>query len=73
MDDKYPKCHNDCPIVHAAWNVVINPGFGGFQMDVLADFLKTAVVTAQVDPSPLVDQDWSQPGMATFGSTGTRI
>ncbi len=53
-----------------AWNLVINPGFWGFQMDVLADFLNTAGVTAQVDPSPLVDQDWTQRGMATFGSTG---
>lgn len=31
-------------------------------MDVLADFLKTAGVTASVDPSPFVDQDWLHSG-----------
>ncbi len=30
-------------------------------MDVLADFLKTAGVTASIDPSPSIDQDWLHP------------
>ncbi len=39
-------------------------------MDVLADFLKTAGVTAFVDPSPCVDQSWSNAGVAQLGLAG---
>ena len=38
-------------------------------MDVLADFLKTAGVTARVEPTPYVNQDWSYPGAATVSQT----
>lgn len=41
-----------------------------FQMDVLADFLKTAEVAAQVDPSACRNQDWEQatdPRLESFG------
>ncbi len=39
-------------------------------MDVLADFLKTAGVTARVDSSPSVDQSWTHTGSAEVSSTG---
>ncbi len=39
-------------------------------MDVLADFLKTAGVTALVDSSPSVDQNWTHNGSAAVSSTG---
>ena len=40
-------------------------------MDVLADFLKTAGVTAQVEPSPYVNHGWTHSGLATVSSTGS--
>ncbi len=39
-------------------------------MDVLADFLKTAGVTAHVDSSPSVDQSWTHTGSAAVSPNG---
>lgn len=39
-------------------------------MDVLADFLKTAGVSASVDPTPYRDQVWSHSGENPMGSAG---
>ncbi len=39
-------------------------------MDVLADFLKTAGVTARVDSLPTVDQSWTHSGSAAVSPTG---
>ncbi len=39
-------------------------------MDVLADFLKTAGVTAWVDSLPIVDQSWTHSGSAAVSSNG---
>ncbi len=39
-------------------------------MDVLADFLKTAGITASVDPTPYVVQDWKPASVVPARSTG---
>ena len=64
LDDKIPGCHNCCPFVQGKTAKGDQTAVTGGRNGCTSRFLKTAGVTASVDPAPYIDQDWLHAGKA---------